>query len=86
MKATLEQLESIQKTGVSPFLLTRIKQRIAAVQANTIPPRTAIIVGVGFVLLLVLNYTAVQRATSITTKTQNVAEAMQLTTTTSLYH
>ena len=85
MKDPLEILSSIQKAEAPPFLLTRIRAKIAAIQANRITPRLAWTWSVSLLLVLAVNIAVIVSRTH-EQEQENIAAAMRLLPDNSLYH
>ena len=55
MKIPLDILDKVQKAEVSPFLWTRIRQRIESVRQEKVTPAFAWSVSISFALVIALN-------------------------------
>jgi hypothetical protein len=83
MKDSLDLLDHIQKTPAPPFLLTRVRARIAAAQADRVPPRLAWSLGMSLLIVLALNIAVILQQLP---KQQDVAVGLNLLPDNALYH
>ena len=85
MKEELEILEQIKMVDAPPFLFTRISQRIANRQENTISPKVSYAIGAAFALLLVVNMLFIFKYRSQEPIASDLVTSMNLLEENSLY-
>lgn len=85
MKTNIDMLEQIQKVDVPPFLLTRIKQKIANAHDMQFSRQSAWAWGLAFALVLVLNITVLLSKATQTENTDNLVDKMNLSPKNTLY-
>ncbi len=86
---SLNQLDALQRVEAPPFLLTRIRQRIADAALPQVSPKWVWATVLSFILIAVLNVYTVSNYSSSQTGTQqpaNLVEQMNLQTNNSLYY
>lgn len=84
MKNPLDILDEVQRAEASPFLWTRIRQRIEKVREEQVTPAFAWSVSISFLLVVALNVAVILSNTQ-TSKDKEVATAMHLLPNNSLY-
>ena len=77
MEPEFELLNSIKKVEVSPFLITRITQKIEN-QIQSISPRLAYSLGLGFFIVILLNVFVLVNNTQLLKQQDNLAKSMRL--------
>lgn len=83
---SVSMLESIGKAAAPPFLLTRIKQRIANGNIRQyVSPRWVAVASLSFVLLLMVNVYVLKGYENKSNVKSNLAQAMNLYPNNSLY-
>jgi len=82
----LDPLDKIQRVEVSPYLITRINQRIRNFQNQVVPVRVMWAVGLSFVLLMCINIVAISSTNVQNDSTLTEwAQQMNLNNSNSLY-
>ncbi len=80
-----DMLEYINKVDAPPFLLTRIRQKIANATEQTIAPKWAFAAGFSLVLVVSLNIYIITAPTENKPQQANLAQTMNLIPHNSLY-
>ena len=81
----LDDLVTIKKVAVSPFLLTKIHQRIVAMEANSMPKKFVWVTTFAFVLIFGWNVFLVYSHQNKPNGIQSLAQSLALTPNNSLY-
>lgn len=81
----LDELSKLQRQEVSPFLFTRIAAKIPFVERATPSKRTAWLLSLGVVLILILNTAVILTRTKSDSGTRIVAEEFGLMTSNQIY-
>ncbi len=82
----LDNLGKIKRAEASPFLFTKIQQKIEQSERERMPKAIALTMSVAFVLLLVINTLTIARYPSKNNTTKSLAQWMHLTSNNSLYN
>jgi len=85
MEDFLKPLESIKQIEASPYLFTRIQQRIQNKLDNRVPMRTAYSMAASFVILLSINAFVLMQNNNTKMEETNIAESFQLMHDNNLY-
>jgi len=85
MEDFLKPLESIKQIEASPYLFTRIQQRIQNKLDNRVPMRTAYSMAASFVILLSINAFVLTQNNKTKMEETNIAESFQLMPDNNLY-
>ncbi len=81
----LNWLDQIQKVDASPFLLTRIEQRIANKRSNKLSKPLTWSLGFSFIVLLVINTIIITQVRSTPSEDANLVVALKLMPDNNLY-
>ena len=82
----IDLLEQIQRVEVSPFLFTRIEQRIQQSAKDRISPRFAAPVFISLLLLIILNVFVIRTNRKFNKQEVNIARSYGIVTTNSFYN
>ena len=80
-----DMLEYINKVDAPPFLLTRIRQKIANAREQQINPKWALAAGVSLLLIVALNLYVISGPDNNQPQQTNLAQTMNLYPHNSLY-
>lgn len=81
----IDRLEKIRKAEASPFLFTRIQQRIADKNNMLIAPTQIRLVGLALAIIVCLNVTAIYNFVKPKNTVEAYAQALHLNTENSIY-
>ena len=81
----LDNLEKIQRVETSPFLFTRIQQKIEQSKKERMPKSVALTVSFSVALLLAINAIVLVNYNSKENTTESFAKSMHLSSNNSLY-
>lgn len=85
-QADIDLLDTIQRVEASPYLLTRIQQRIESKQATRFSTTWSWAIGISFVVLLLLNIATLRNNHDASTNENNLAKSMNLLPNHNLYN
>ena len=85
MEDFLKPLESIKQVEASPYLFTRIQQRIQNKLDNRVPMKLVYSIAASFVILLSINVFTMLQQNHSKNKEANIAQAFQLIPDNNLY-
>lgn len=85
-QADIDLLDTIQRVEASPYLLTRIQQRIESKQATRFSTTWSWAIGISFVVLLLLNIATIRNNHGSSTHENNLAQSMNLLPNHNLYN
>lgn len=85
-QADIDLLDTIQRVEASPYLLTRIQQRIESKQASRFSTTWSWAIGISSVVLLLLNIATLRYNHSVSSNENNLAHSMNLLPNHDLYN
>ncbi|MES2515747.1 MAG: hypothetical protein V4580_16460 [Bacteroidota bacterium] len=85
LDSNLDLLKQITKVEASPFLITRIQQKINNTYYTKLSPRLAFGLSASFILLVVLNIAVIAMYHNNTKQEPNLVQSMNLMPHNSLY-
>ncbi len=81
----LNLLNKIHKVDTPPFLFTRVKQKIISTQASEVPKKLVWALSLSFMLIIILNISAVIHTEKSKTPEISLAQSMNLLSNNNLY-